>query len=272
MRQISNKILKKLSERSKDAGLPPRSDLYISDTYPIDDIKCRVMLSYNKQLGEPSVAEIEEYIKHSFHNKIHAQTQSVRMHSAECGASLICTLNVETRPLNDATSLQRVTANSYVDPQTSALWCVVNDGQHKYLMRKSSENISELVEARKQFINRKEARFDNVKMGAPIPAVGDHVKFMSPDNVLLYGEITKINDPYVTIKANGGSVRIDRQSVIQIVDHSSAKTNEEKDKLRDYFAKAFGNPELADKLTSTISEEKSGLGSTVPSKGDLEKE
>lgn len=270
MRQISGKILKKLGKKIKDAGLPLRGDLFISDSHVIDPIKCRILVAYNQQVGDPTMKQIEDFIEYTFNGRVHAQTASARLHKAESAISFICTLHSSTRPLTDSSTLRRIAGDTFSDDNTGNIWRVVDDGEQKYLMRQTTDNIADIVEARKVHRSRHEASFGNIKTAAPIPVVGDQVKFMSPDNVLLFGEVTKLSDDSAVVKANGQSIKIDRQAIVQITDRGKAEVTDQKNKLQDYWAKALGSQEFAEELTSKMSKETAGLGSTVPSSGDLE--
>jgi len=270
MRPISDKIIKKLGTKVKSSGLPTRGDLYISDSHPIDPIKCRVLVAYNQQVGDPTINQLENFIEYTFGGKVHAQTASAELHKAEGAISCICTLNTATRPLTDSSALRRIAGDTFSDDNTGNIWRVVDDGGQKYLMRQTTDNITDIVEARQIHRSRHEASFNTIRTAAPIPTVGDQVKFMSPDNILLFGEVTKLSDDSAVVKANGQSIKIDRQAIIQITDRSKSEVADQKNQLQDYFAKAYGSQEFAEELTSKVSKEQAGLGSTVPSSGDLE--
>lgn len=263
---MSNRILERLAAKSASAGLTARSDMYISDVQRIDHSKCRVLVGYSKQVGSvPTLAQVEQYFQHTFGNKVVAQLSSAQAHEAESAISLMVTLNTPTRPMSDLNDMIRVSTNSYMDENTKHLWHVVDTGSVKYLARQTEENVAEIVEARRARTSKKEARFETLKTAAPIVNAGDTVKFMSPQNVIMMGEVSSISDAKATIRANGGSFSVDRQAILQVVERASKSIQSEKNILEDYFAKAYGDASFAKQLTSKVPQDVHGLGATVPS-------
>jgi predicted HAD superfamily Cof-like phosphohydrolase len=177
----------------------------------------------------------------------------------------MATLNVPTRAYSDINDLVKISANTFMDSNTQNLWQVVDTGNVKYLSRQSDEDVAEIVQARRDKKGNREARFANVKTAAPMALAGDQVKFMSPQNVILLGEVSSISDAKAVIKANGSSYSIDCQAILQIVERSGSNLKTEKSNLQDYFTKAFGDAGFAKELTKeTTQEVHDGLGSSVP--------
>jgi hypothetical protein len=262
---MSNKILERFAAKTAKAGLASRGDMYVTDVQRIDNSKCRVLVGYSKLAGGvPTIPQLEQYFQQTFGNKVIAQTSSAQSHEAEAAISLLVTLNTPSRPLSDMNDMIRVSATSFMDENTKHLWQVVDTGSNKYLTREAEENVAEIVEARRSRTSKKEARFVNLKTAAPMAMAGDTVKFMSPQNVVLMGEISTISDAKATIKANGGSFSVDRQAIIQVVERASKSVQSNKNILEDYFTKAYGDPAFAKQLTDKQSQDLHGLGTTVP--------
>lgn len=261
---IADKLAQKLNERNRSAGRPARSDLFISDLQAIDNSKCRVLVGYFGQREVPTIAQVEEFFHTTFGNKIVAQMSSAEAHPENSAISVLVNLNTPTRPLADINDMVKISNGVYMDDKTSNLWQVVDAGSNKYITRQSQENIWEIVQARKARHSNKDAKFATIKTAAPMALAGDTVKFMSPENVLLMGEVSTINDTKAKISANGQSYSIDRHSIIQIIDRASSNVQSDKSTLEDYFTKAYGSPEFAKQLTDKISTELHGLGATVP--------
>jgi hypothetical protein len=259
---IFNKTLDKFADRVAQMSLPSRGDMYVADVQRVDSSKCKVLVGYSKECGPtPTVAQLENFFTHTFGNKVTAQTSSVMVHAEEGALSVLATLNVPTRAYSDINDMIRVSANTFIDENTQNLWQVVDTGSVKYLARQSSENLADLIEARRDPRGKREARFANIKTAAPIAMAGDQVKFMSAQNLVLMGEVTSISDAKAVIKANGTSHSVDRHAIIQIVERG----NQKKDKLvlEDYFAKAYGDKGFAKKLTKeTVNDD--GLGTWLP--------
>lgn len=259
----SNRMLDKLAAKTAAAGLPARSDMYVADVQQIDNTKCRVLVGYSHLSGAtPTVAQLENFFEYAFGNKVVAQTSSAQSHIKESAISVLATLNVPTRAYSDINDMIRVSSNSFMDENTQNLWHVVDTGSVKYLSRQSDENVADIVEARRAKNGTREARFENIKTAAPMALAGDQVKFMSPDNVIMLGEVSSISDAKAVIKANGSSYSIDRQAILQIVERGNLK--KEKLSLQDYFSEAFGDPGFAKQLTKDMAND-DGISPTVPS-------
>lgn len=264
--------MKTVAQRSSEKGLPARSDLYVADHHDMDSTKCRLLLGYSSELGTPSMRNVEDFVEYTFNGKIHTKNETAQLHKAESAVSVICTLHTSTRSLSDSSSLRKIAGDTFADDNTGHLWRVVSDGSQKFLMRQTTENIADIVAARhEKHLSRNATTFNNIKIGAPIPLVGDQVKFMSPDNVILFGEVVKLSDESAIIKANGSDIKVDRHAILEITDRSKKEIADEKDMLKDFFTKAYGSPEFAAELSSKTNKEKDGIGSTVPAAGKLEK-
>jgi len=265
----SNRMLEKLAAKTAAAGLPARSDMYVADVQRIDNTKCRVMVGYNTQSGAtPTVAQLENFFEYAFGNKVVAQTSSAEAHIRESAISVMATLNVPTRAYSDINDMIRVSSNSFMDENTHNLWQVVDTGSVKYLSRQSDEDVADIVEARKAKNGKREARFENVRTAAPMALAGDQVKFMSPQNVIMLGEVSSISEAKAVIKANGSSYSIDRHAILQIVERSGSNLKSEKSDLQDYFATAFGDAGFAKELTKDMAND-DGMGETVPTSQPL---
>jgi len=264
------RILDKFATKLQTGGISHRSDMQITDYIPIDNRKCKVAITYDNGCGIPTIDQIDKFIEATYNGKIHAQTNSVQLHEADKACSLLCTLHANSRPLSDASAMNRMAQGSYLDDNTGTVWNVVDDGSSKYLVRQADENIADIIETRKARGSRFDAKLAVLKTAAPIVNVGDQVKFMSTDNLVQLGEVLKINENSAVIKANGVDNKIDTHSIIQVVERAPKNLQNEKNLLEDYFAKAYGSEEFARDLTKEISTEK-GLGSTVPDMKNIQK-
>ncbi len=245
---ISSRILDRFQE--KTAGMASRSDLFIADLQPVNDKQCTVLIGYAEGLDVPTIHGVEEFLAADYGNQVVAQTSSMRSHPEVNAVSVLVQLQRPTRPMTDASGMIRVRADAYLDDKTQNIWQVVDDGSVKFLARQSNENIADIIEARKSIRqSRREATFKAIRTAAPILAVGDHVRFLSPQGVALSGEVVGLSGQKVSIKANGTSYSIDKGAVFDVVERSSKSTQSDKTVLEDYFAKAWGSKELARGLT-----------------------
>ena len=270
--QRSDRMLSKLARASAEQGLPPRSDLHIADVKPIDGFKAMVLVGYDSMQGDPSASQLERFFQHSFQNEVRAQLASAVLHpptlNTDACVSVLATANLPTRPLVDGMEMRRVGNTAFIDDASGFVWHVVENNGVKHLVRQADTDLTEIIEARKSRASRKTASFShlNIKLAAPLVAVGDQVKFMSLGNVIMLGEITSMNNDWATISANGSSHKISRDAILQIANRAQSSVAGEKTELNDYFTKVFG-ADFAAKLTSRLSKEENGIGSTVPTSG-----
>ncbi len=249
MRSIRDRIAEKVQQRSVAAGLSQRSDLFVSDHQPITPRQCKLLIGYAEGMEVPSIKNVENYIQNTYGNKLTAQTASMKSFPESHAVSVVVTLQEPTRSLADASEMVRVSANSYMDPNTDNLWEVVDNGNAKFLVRQSADDISAIVEARKTMrSSRKEAKFSTLKQAAPMLSVGDHVQFLSGQGVVLRGEITSISGNRVTISANKQSHTVDKGAVFGVDERSQKAVKEDKAILEDYWSKAFGDRAYGKKL------------------------
>lgn len=265
----SNKMLNKLNKIASERGILKRADLYISDVKPLDSIKCATLIGFSKGLGSPNAEEISDFIQSTFNNVVHPQMSTARVMDNDNAVYVVLTYNVPTRPASDASAMARIATNTFVEDNTGHIWTLVDAGTNKYLMRQVSENISDIISARMKHVGKDQARFAslNTKVAAPMVNSGDTVKFMSSQNVILHGVVSTVSGDNVTVSANGTSHKISRDAVLQIVDRPTESINKQKNTLKDYFSKAWGDPSLAEKFVKHLSTEEHGSGQDyIPSK------
>jgi len=257
---INNKLLDRLGEKVAEKNLPPRSDMQIVDMREIDPLKCNVLIAFERQVGTPpTLSQLERFVAATFHNKVIAQTETAALHEADDALSVCLTMNVDTRPVTDATVMRRVAGNGYFDESTGHIWQVVDNGVAKHLIRRTDENIAEIVQARMERASRKHATFARVRQAAPMLTVGDTVRFYD-GTMPMVGKISSIADDSVSITANGKGFSVPRESVFNVVERSEAAVSQDKSSLEDYFARAFGNSDYAAKLTRKLNRQEDGMG------------
>lgn len=267
---FSNKFLDKLHKVSSQRNLADRSDMYVSDVRHIDDIKCAVLVGFSENLGNPTPDDISRFVHDEFGGRVVAQMSSAKILNDDSAVYLVLSANAPTRPYSDINDMVMIASSMYSEPGTNHIWAVVDSGTNKYLMRQVGENIGDIVAARKQMVSRHQPRFATTKSvtAALMVESGDTVKFMSPQNAILHGVVSSTSGDKVVVSANGSSYTVSKDAVLQIVDRPSSVVNKEKNVLKDYFSKAFGDPSYAELLTKKLSVEEHGLGDDVgPTKG-----
>ena len=251
--RIHGKIIDRLAAVVEEKNLPPRSDMHIVDMREIDAMKCNALIGYEGHIGaEPTLSQVERFVEATFHGKIHAQSATAQLHPADNAVSVCLTMHADTRPVFDATVMKRVAGNGYFDTSTGYIWQVRDDGNKKFLVRQSDENIADLVEAKMSRNTRKDANFAKVRQAAPMLTKGDRVRFF--DGTLpMNGEVKSLSPDTATISANGKSYTVARDAVFNVVQRADSFVSTDKKDLNDYFARAFGNKEFADQMTNKMS-------------------
>jgi hypothetical protein len=139
----------------------------------------------------------------------------------------------------------------YMD-EDKTIWEVLSRDGQRYLARAEKDDLDEILRLRQSkertaTIHHRVRLSDIVTAGIHDLEPGDHVRF-SYDGVLQQGEVTKSGTETVTIKANGQSLTVDVMSVVDVVEKSPKAKAEQDRFLRDFFEKAYGSKEFADKL------------------------
>jgi len=257
--RVNAKILDRLGEKVAENNLPPRSDMQIVDVREIDPLKCNVLIAFERHMGEaPTLSQLERFVAATFHNKVVAQTQTAQLHEADAAISVCLTMNVDTRPVTDATVMRRMTASSYFDDSTGHVWQVVDNGMSKHLIRRTDENIADIVMARMERSSRKSASFARVRQAAPMLAEGDTVRFYD-GTMPMVGKVTSLRDTEVTVSANSKSYTVPRESVFNVVERSQSAVGDDKNLLEDYWSRAVGNPDWARKFTRKLNREEDSM-------------
>lgn len=253
---IHGKLLDRLGEKVSEQNLPPRSDMQIVDMRTIDPLKCNVLVAYERHVGTPpTLSQLERFVAATFSGKVVAQTTTAQIHEADSAISVCLTMNCETRPVTDATVMSRVAGNGYFDESTGHIWQVVDNGVQKHLIRRTDENIADIVQARMERASRKHATFSRVRQAAPMLTVGDKVRYYD-GTMPCIGTISSISADTVSV----GGRAVPRESVFNVVERSSKAVSEDKNLMEDYWSRAVGNPDWARKLTRKMNREEADMG------------
>jgi len=260
--KIGEKILQRCNDEFRKLGHTSRSDLSIIDFQAIDDGRQsgRVLLRHAFDMEPPTAHEVEAFFRASFGNEVQPRLESMATHSEEKCVSLVASLLVRTRPITDADTddMVRMTPTRYMDANSKNVWDVTEDeAGRKHLILTSESNLSEIVEARRNYRLRSMPKLSQIKSAAVAVSKGDHVMFFD-NGIIAHGEVTSVGK-LVSIDAATGSVSVDPQAILKITQKSPEEIASEKDYLENYFAKAYGDPEFAQELTrTTVSEETGG--------------
>lgn len=232
-----------------------RQDLVLADHEMIDkhNTTAKILVAYNPLHGEPSKMEIERFVWGNFDQKVTPVMETARIHTKRACIELVVEAMRSTQAFDTSKKMAPVIAGKkYVDSQNTVWEVRSSEDGTKYLVRKSDENIDEILNDRRKFVNAgatlpsfrgisKDAGYVNAQEG-------DTVEFYQGTQPLV-GKVTSIGkDNTVKVSVGASSMTIPRQSILRVIEHSPSYKKQKMQGLYDYFEKFLG-PELAKKLT-----------------------
>jgi len=263
MSTIGERILEKSASKLRAAGQLGRRDMTIIDFIPIEDGKRlgHVLIAYDRECEAPDPRAIEAFFLDQFGNGVKPNLTTLRVHPDDAAVSLICGTLQEVRPISDAADsekMTRINALAYQDNSTHTIWDVRNDESgRKYMTRSSADNLTEIIEQRKQKLSRSGPKLAEIGIGKIACAKGDHVKFYDA-GIVAYGEVSNVSGDKVTVSTAGGSTTVARGAILVVTQKAPSEIADEKAALKDYFSQAFGDPGYAAELTNTTVKEEAG--------------
>lgn len=252
---IANKIGAKYRQKLGMTHVP-RLDLAFTDHEIIDKDAgtARILVAFNPLHGEPTSEMVERFIWSTFEQKVMPKMNTARIYDKDHAVEVLVERSAPTIPFEEVKKRKMavlIPGKTYVDKE--AIWEVraTEDGT-KYLVRKSDDNLDEILEERRKYTHAsmRTARFSKLHTaGYATTQVGDTVEFYQGTKSM-QGKVQALNkDNTVDISAGGTSFKVQRNAIARIVQHSEAYLNERKRMQYDFYAKYLG-PELAEKLTN----------------------
>lgn len=257
---IHDRILKKAAGRFTAMGMARRADLALIDHAPLGDGKrsVHVLLAHSPELGPPTGLEVQDFFVATFGERVRANLSTLRTHAEESAVSVVAAIPPAVQPIEFANTLTRVNPLQYIDADTNEIWDVVNNEEgRKYMLRHSDENLSDIVEQRKASVKRWMPKLATLKVSFVACDKGDHVQFYD-NGILAQGEVKSCGERVTISTTGGGTTTVGREAVLKIVQKAPQAMSDEKNELRDYFEKAYGDKSFADELTRTTVQEQSG--------------
>ncbi len=246
---MSNHI--KFGSAYEASGDMPRGDLYVFDVADIDREKCAVLIGHDPTIAPPTVDNIHKFVSSSFGGKVVAQTATLKAHPFDHAVSLVLTANAQQRPASDTSLMRKITATTYSEKGSPAMWSLVQGSQGPYLVRNVEENIGDIVaRVKRANHNRPGLTLGNVKTAAPYVDVGDSVKFFGPSNQIMYGAVSSVDGDHVTIKTrhDSQSYTVSRFSVVAVSQKGKDAQERERSRQEDFYAVVFGDRKFAEEL------------------------
>jgi|MudIll2142460700_1097286.scaffolds.fasta_scaffold00049_6 ribosomal protein L27 len=231
-----------------------RQDLVMCDKVALGEgQQARILVAYNALNGEPTAEQIKSFVWASFGGKVAPLIDTARLHKHDQCVDMLVELLRPTAALDESKKMTQVIKDaSFVDPE-GKIWDVrtADDGT-KYLARRSDDDLDAILAERMKFLNRTATlpKLHTLKeAGYATASPGDTVEFYR-GTALARGKITAMgNDNTVTVDVGGTVVKIPRESIHRVVQHSEVFEREKRQSLQSYFSKYLGD-ELASKLVN----------------------
>lgn len=232
-----------------------RQDLVLCDKLLLgdDQQRARILVAYNALNGEPTAEQIKGFVWASFEGKVAPVIDTARLHKADQCVDLMVELLRPTAALDETKKMTQILKDAAYADSEGKVWDVrtADDGT-KYLARRSDDDLDGILAERLKYLNRT-ATFPKLhtlkEAGYATASPGDTVEFYR-GTALTQGKVTALNnDNTVTVSADGASLKIPREAIHRVVQHSEAFEREKRQNLKGYFSKYLGE-ELADKLVN----------------------
>lgn len=267
----------RIAEKSAGNG---RTDLVVHHTHVVDNGNAmRVLATYTPMLGSPNLAEIENWFATRMgplSGKVQANLRTLAVYPDRSFLTFLVEARRERQGIEASASMIKAGPDTFLDQSSNTLWetQTKQDGS-KFLLRKESASVEELVSARKNQLRggwagsgvggggpRKSILLADVQTLPFLPGgnaavqVSDVVDFLS-NNEQVRGTVKSFNADGVKIALlNGGEVRTcDPHAIITIVEKGAQSVKANDERTRSYFRLQYpGNPEM----TKIISPNASG--------------
>lgn len=231
-----------------------RQDLVMCDKALLgEDQRARILVAYNALNGEPTAEQIKAFVWASFDGKVAPLIHTARLHQHDQCVDLLVELLRPTAALDETQKMTQIIKGAAYADAEGKVWDVrtADDGT-KYIARRSDEDLDAILAERLRYLNRTATlpKLHSLKQaGYATASPGDTVEFYR-GTTLTQGKVTTLNaDNTVTVNADGASLKIPREAIHRVVQHSEAFEREKRQNLKGYFSKYLGD-ELADKLVN----------------------
>ncbi len=242
-------MIERFQERISASG-SPRGDLYLSDIKPMESKNsARIMVGYHADLAEPTLDELETFVVQRFSGKVTPVSRSAARHPDVNGMSVVVEAFTAKKAISDADDMVRVTGSMYTDKE-NVFWEVDTDSEGKtFLARRQEASLMDILNSQKAQASLKNARFSTTKIAAAVVYPGDTVKGYSTDGQLYVGQVIDVRGVDMIVQPKqGGSVKASAENIISVEERTAELDNATKQKLFEYYKKAYGDEAYARKL------------------------
>jgi hypothetical protein len=258
---IGERILKNFNKRMAQEVTSTRCgriDLQMTDFEPVSPTEATVMLQYSRQSGVPKRTHVAEWVTASFNGLLRVDAESLLHYPDLSAVTAQVRIAGLQMPMDDKFlgRMMRCGSAEYMDAD-SQIWEVREGDGGKYLVRKSADNVEQILSERLERVTAGSLHHAPklahvVTAGISDPAVGDHVEFLDPKDGMSrkYGKVTKVTSDKVTISAKGESVTTDKMNLIAVTKESPQSERERKQIEKEFYQEYYfsGDAGLAAKL------------------------
>jgi hypothetical protein len=242
-------MIDRFTERRAAAG-GPRADLYLADIQTMDSRNAaRIMIGYNENLAEPTMDDIQSFVVQRFDGQVVPVERSAARHPDVCGFSLVVRAFTPRRPIGDADGMTRVTGSIYADAE-NIFWDVETDGEGTtFLARRQEASLLDILQQKRASASFKNASFKRSQTACAVVYAGDTVKGYYKGR-LYVGSIIEVRGEEMTVQPRQGDVIRHAQvsEIVSVEERTAELDNSTKQKLYEYYVKAFGSEAYAREL------------------------
>jgi len=223
-----------------------RIDMYLADFKVVSDTAADLLIPF--QGKAPTVADVRDFVQTNFNNQLVPQTATMRILPDHRAVMLVAELSTGLRPTVDADRMTPITAGLYLDTATDEMWAVESSEDGKqHLKRRSNTNVAQLLKERQ---SRMPIKAGVLKIGDVVtanaqPIAGSIVSWYEAGR-LEQGKVTNTmaNSCRVLVGENSAKT-ISYKSIVQV---TAELSKEDETKLTEYFTKAWGSKNYAQKF------------------------
>jgi hypothetical protein len=226
----------------------------------------KILIAFDGLLGRPSKDDIHRFVWASFDQKLMPIMDSARIHEGHAAIEMVVEAMRQHQAMEASKAMAPIVPGKKFVDTKSVVWetRAAEDGT-KYLVRKSDENIDEILSERRKYVNAGATHVSFRKLqksaGYANAQEGDTVEFYQ-GTTPMQGKLVSIGkDQICTISTGKVTVKIPRQAILRVIQHSSSYTNNKMKDLKNFYTQYLG-PELAQKLTDPGDNSAEGSGST----------
>ncbi len=228
-----------------------RGDFSIDDFQKLDDHAVHILLAYNEKIGMPTGNDIETYFGRVFEGKVTPLMASCSIKPKT--VSIVAQLSVPTRPYDDALNKDKMTPViaqlMYLDNKLKDYWEVRTDGDKKVLAKSVSDDIEQIVAARR---NR---MFITQTPSVSLASVHSYTTTLDKGDVVLAYNNGDAGSFEITARVQGGyrgkfegqekEILLASEKVLDLQQIGADKIPDETSKLVKYFEEAYGDKKYA---------------------------